>query len=369
MKSILFSIILIALLTACGSSDNDKTSSELIKLNLKEVAVFADDEDWMLSRINQVQLDSQKNIFFTDMSQRQIYVLSPEGDLIDRIGSEGSGPGEFQGLGAVLLINDNRLLATDFNNRRVSDFSLTDGKWAYSGLFNVDNNASFFVGQLFKLHTGELLVNNPLAFGREGMPEMDRVTYRNNSYAKIDQNGEILVETFMETKGMPLYMSQNEGRFSVAMISFMELELMTVSPAGYIYLANNMEAKVIKRNADFEEVAVFEFEAGRYPVTTQEMENALANYEGSFRNTIRGLIPEIKPVISRIVISDSGEVWVNVYGKEHNRGWIVINEDGTVRGEVEFPDQTTVHQIRGNQIYTVQLDEFDIPRIVIFEVN
>lgn len=369
MKSILISLILIVLLTACGNNNNEKPSSDFKKLNLKQIAVFADNEDWMLSRINQVQLDSQKNIFFTDMNQRQIYVLSYEGELIHRIGSEGSGPGEFQGLGTILLINDNRLLATDFNNRRVSEFNFTDGEWLYSGLLNVYNNSSFFVGQLFQLHSGELLVNNPLVIGREGMPEMDRVTSRNNSFAKITPEGEILIESFMETKGMSMYMSQIEGRFNVAMIPFMELELMTVSPAGYIYVANNMETKVTKRNADFEEVAVFEFEANRYPVTNQELDNALVNHEGSFRNTIRGLIPEIKPVINRLVVSDSGDVWVNVYGKEHNRGWIVMNEDGGIKGKVEFPNQTTVHQIRGNKIYTVQLDEYDIPTIVIFEVS
>lgn len=368
MKKLTLFALAILILIGCGGGSGDQSPENATPLEVHEVAIFADNEDWMLSNINQVILDSQKRIIFPDMNQRKVYYLDADGELIQIFGSQGSGPGEFQSMGPIIMMGDDRLVAADFMQRRMNEFRIENGEWKSQGTFYIDNDPANIFAFGFKIYTGNYIVNNPFVMVG-GMPEPDRVFYREVTYRKINGDGEILEEEYLTTMGNASIMSQSGGAFNFAVVPFMETEHLAVSPDGYIYKANNLEFRIEKLNADLETVKVYELPWTRQPVSDKDATDFLDNYEGNFRNTLRGLLPEIKPVIRTIRVSDQNEVWVQVYGAEDNVTWIVLNEDGSVKGSVKFPERTNLHHIRGNKAYTVSLDEFDVPRIVVFEVT
>ncbi|MEN8007582.1 MAG: 6-bladed beta-propeller [Candidatus Krumholzibacteriota bacterium] len=56
-----------------------------------------DDEETVFGIINKVLIDDDNNIYLLDAQLSEISVFSPEGELINTLGREGDGPGEFRG--------------------------------------------------------------------------------------------------------------------------------------------------------------------------------------------------------------------------------------------------------------------------------
>jgi len=56
-----------------------------------------DDEETVFGIINKVLIDDANNIYLLDAQLSEISVFSPEGELINTLGREGEGPGEFRG--------------------------------------------------------------------------------------------------------------------------------------------------------------------------------------------------------------------------------------------------------------------------------
>jgi hypothetical protein len=69
------------------------------KLQLEEVwrAGGLDDEETVFGIINKVLTDDENNIYLLDAQLSEISVFSPEGELLNTLGREGDGPGEFRG--------------------------------------------------------------------------------------------------------------------------------------------------------------------------------------------------------------------------------------------------------------------------------
>lgn len=369
MKKVIILSLIAFIIAGCGSNGNKSSLTDLKKLSLKQVAIFLDSDEWMLSAVNQLAIDSDNNIIFIDRGAPHVYVLNSNGKLIQTIGNQGDGPGEFQMVGNLELINDNRFFVVDFIQRRISEFIRQDGKWVYKDVFNFGNSPALSIAQFYLLHNGNFLVNNAISITGNQIPEMDKISYRKINFLITDSDGEILIESLLELMGFPLFLSQADGSFKAAVIPFMEQEVYTVSPSGYLYLANNLESIIIKHNASLEQIQMFEFEAQRFPVTSDDREEFLENHEGGFKNTLRGLLPDVKPVISSMIVSDEDQLWVNIFGKEHNRSWIIFNSDSSIKGKIELPERTELKKIRGNLIYTVQLDEDDVPTIVVYELS
>ena len=57
----------------------------------------ADDEENIFGVVNRALVDDDNNIYLLDAQLSQVSVYSPDGILLDVLGKEGDGPGEFRG--------------------------------------------------------------------------------------------------------------------------------------------------------------------------------------------------------------------------------------------------------------------------------
>lgn len=65
-----------------------------------------DDEETVFGIINKVLIDDQNNIYLLDAQLSEISVFSPEGELLNTLGREGDGPGEFRGPTDMCFLSD-----------------------------------------------------------------------------------------------------------------------------------------------------------------------------------------------------------------------------------------------------------------------
>ncbi|MCK9997242.1 MAG: 6-bladed beta-propeller [Candidatus Krumholzibacteria bacterium] len=77
-------------------------------MNLEELwrAGGEDDEETVFGIITKVLIDDDNNIYLLDAQLSEISVFSPEGELINTLGREGEGPGEFRGPADMCFLPD-----------------------------------------------------------------------------------------------------------------------------------------------------------------------------------------------------------------------------------------------------------------------
>ena len=74
-------------------------TSDLPEVQLEHVTNFPDtDDELILDQIREVKLDSQNRVFVADGGRPAIFVFEKDTGLIQQIGREGAGPGEFESI-------------------------------------------------------------------------------------------------------------------------------------------------------------------------------------------------------------------------------------------------------------------------------
>ena len=91
-------------------------------------------EDEIAGRIGDLIQDSDGRFYLTDWQQNTVWICDSEGRLIERLGREGSGPGELKFPSGTVVFED-KVLVLDTGNHRVMIFKM-DG--TYVGDFRLD---------------------------------------------------------------------------------------------------------------------------------------------------------------------------------------------------------------------------------------
>ncbi len=79
-------------------------------------------------------VDRNGFVYICDLQDLEIKVFDAEGGIVRSIGQKGDGPGEFQNIGEIALLPDDRLLVLDWEAHRVSLFDI-EGKFIKSHKF------------------------------------------------------------------------------------------------------------------------------------------------------------------------------------------------------------------------------------------
>lgn len=103
----------------------------------EELTIRSEDEEGnvLLYRPAWHLVDSKGDIYVCDLQDMEIKVFDPEGRWVRSIGRKGEGPGEFQNIGEIALLPDDRLLVLDWEAHRVSLFD-QEGRFLSSHKFS-----------------------------------------------------------------------------------------------------------------------------------------------------------------------------------------------------------------------------------------
>ena len=123
-------ILLIAILLPTWGTSASAQNYTVEKV--REIPIDLGDE--IVGQIADLTRDAVGNFYLPDWQQHTIWVTDPQGKLIQRIGQEGSGPGELSRPQTAVALQD-RIVVLDKENIRVASFSL-DG--VHQATFRVD---------------------------------------------------------------------------------------------------------------------------------------------------------------------------------------------------------------------------------------
>jgi hypothetical protein len=102
----------------------------------QELVIRSEDEEGniMLYRPGWHRVDGKGFIYICDLQDLKIKVFDQNGNMVRTIGQKGGGPGEFQNIGEIALLPDDRLLVLDWESNRISLFD-TEGRFINSHKF------------------------------------------------------------------------------------------------------------------------------------------------------------------------------------------------------------------------------------------
>lgn len=248
MKKLIWGIIVVVLLTACGKSVKkaEITYEEGIKviknplldfteLEIEPELIISEGESdaELFSNLSDVCEDASGNIYVSDEGENNIKVYTKNGDYIKTIGREGEGPGEFRNPVCIDFFHDGRLIVADQQNQRFQVFS-QDGVFLKSYKLEQSSPGKFVVT------SNDIIYNKPRMIfvnGNEDLPlffKYDSDFNQISAIGKVVDRGEMFKTHLMASGHLAL--SGEDILLAFSMINEM-----------HIYNSDKISEKIIRQ--------------------------------------------------------------------------------------------------------------------------
>jgi hypothetical protein len=305
-------------------------------------------------------VDEKGLIYICDYKDPSVKVFDSEGRFVRTIGRKGSGPGEIQNVGRIALAPDGQLLVLDWELRRTSTFR-ADGSFEGSHQWKNSSFDIFLVRDSFYVRD-ETLVE----------PIFASETWKRKLHVKAYDYSGKEVFTFGEFAASQSGFVNEEGRrFSFSLPFEVRSVLAGDSKNGRLYhcLNDKYLIEVFDENGRIFRKIDRPYE--RLRVTEEDKKRYLSGFQASEKD--RALIeknvemPTQKPVTERMIVGDSGRLWVALMEERKEDGrtltaYDVFDEKGFYVSEIW--SEVSVGLIRNGKMYRLSVDKDTGDRIL-----
>ena len=328
--------------------------------------------DYAFQRIHPGSLFPDGSAVISDVLNEELVVLNPDGASHELLAGPGEGPGDVGYVGATFALGQDRVMAVDFDLRRVTIFD--DGAVERT----VDIRRTDGLGVAGIASSGELLMSS--ASFRSGFEE----EWLRGHMARFD----------METGALDTVAAYNwvsrppEGlRWNPIGASGM-----VADAAGHFVYARSDRPEVTWRRPDGTVAQIVRWLAEPAPLTEELLEgieaglregNQMANPGASEADvdrmtnndmsTYRAVVGGPMPLFTFPVSDSKGRVWLPAYQPgartEGAPRYTVVSADGEWMGTVEAPPRFRILDVADGLVLGVQLGEMDVETVVVYELE
>ena len=366
------------------------TATEALRIGSVE------DPDLGFSRVTGVDVDRDGNLFVGESLAGEIRVFDPDGNLLNRIGRRGEGPGEFNMplqwgvLGDTVWVVDFQLQRTTLFDR--GGTLLSTGAWAGVPVLYGTSGSAGAVGPVLMRADG-LFMSEVMSFSSSigGTPSPDSVRVPKLLF---DATGAVLDTVGWDVRP-PEGQSRTERvqggsrRYSVPRPPSGNVPRLWLPGGrwvvdGTVAGADTTSSLTVWRLGLSEDTLFtreYRYLPTRYPETVLDsialrsapgVSSAESATADAVRRAIRNAMdfPDFQPPVVEGVAGADGTLWLR---REDTGGpsyrWFVIAPDGTPRGHVNVPRKSRVSWVSEGGFVVVERDEFDVPWVVRFHLE
>jgi len=319
----------------------------------------------LFGRIMSLEVDSANRVYVLESQSQELRVFNADGTHLRTIGRRGHGPGEFAQALMVKLSPEGNIWVVDPENDRISVFD-TAGTYLHSrrtlGGFvlmpwpgGFDDAGSYYT---------------PVLIPAEGNAELPFW----EALEKYDSRFE-LIDTIMPPRGPDrsetTFSVRRDDRYLGARIPFTPQFHWHLHPSGTIWALDGGRYRLVQLNADGDTLRTITREFEPYPVTSAELESAIAELDWFVQEggkIVRGKIPSSKPPAEDFFFDDQGHIYVIRVTTLEDAGKVldVFDPDGRYLGEVRLPFRIRPPYpvIRGSTMWAVTTDTLEVPFVV-----
>lgn len=332
----------------------------------------------LLSGVLQVAVDSHDRLYAFDRDLG-LFLLSPEGHVIRRIGRKGEGPGEYGFLFDLQIIEGDTLLAWDAEHRRLTAFEPEFGRFAYDrSPVREGAGGRFGMSPPRSIHRvrGEperyLAVFPPLFRPPEEGGDRSWVV------RVLDGSGAVLQDSVLTFPAGRTVEVGDENRYMSIDPPFSAHGIVEVGPDDRIHYAHTDTVRIRILDVEGREVGGFEFHRRRTAVTDEDIEDtieamtnnlppSLDDVADEIAEGIRDLAPDHHPLLGGFLIDDRGRVWIPPYHPPSMDTpplveWEVYSPDGRLLGILPV-EQGFLREVRGDRAYGIMRDSMGVPTL------
>jgi hypothetical protein len=350
----------IALLSfACTTEDeshNRLTMDSFTSLPMETVFEFTESEDVAFRYIRSLQMDDYGNVLVTDPTQQTVFMFDNEGNLIQKIGTNGQGPGEFQSIGSILIENDS-LFVSDGRSLKIEVFEYRDSTYNHVRTVKFENQ--LFLGDLLGLTEQGILIKNGIMlspFGENNPTD--------TPISLIGLDGDVLRDTLFSVPLHEFVVDNSTVPFVAGKI-FGNTSQLAFDSRNKIYSLWSETLNLDYFTLDGEKNNAFSHTLQPVAINKAEQDSALNQWENPQRTIMSQNMPDVKPIASNLMVDDQHRIWIELLTEELEHGWYAFSPSGEPLFRMNKPRQNAFLQdIHGSKVLWYYTNQNGSPVVV-----
>lgn len=333
-------------------------------ISFKEIVAYGNTDKVLFTSIGDVAVDNLGRVFIADNRQKTIGVFEPNGSFLTHIGREGRGPGEFDNIRKLQIVNDN-LYVFDPAQFRVTVFSLSTFLDKETIMLARNRSKYTELKTTFPwIH--DIYVLRDESFLAKFISSEPRVTKdwdtqdTEGSVYFLDGAGNIVGEKLVEFREDTRV---DYKGLTVPVYSFYGRTLTVLDENNLFFLAEPQDFLIKVYNMDGTYSHCF-----YYPITKISLNQESALQYNSTDLFIRNMkyidyLPKAWPVLVDLKIDNQNRIWVATTVEDMSiYEWWVLESSGELITKFKWPRDESIKLIRDNYIYVKQADKEQIVR-------
>jgi hypothetical protein len=320
------------------------------------------------SQITGVGADSRGNIYVGDRLG-SIVVVSEDGSLVRRFGRMGHGPGEFQSVATVHLLENDSLFVYDGYAQRATVYVPHSDRVAYTIRFpqpdfsfpmDVEPTAGGVLIAHFRRINGDV----PIA-GRR----------RDDVIRSLNRDGSVRRDTILavpEPEVVEIHSVEGQGFFFP---EFARQTLVRWDDKGRIYSLWTDSARVSVHAPNGSPSGSFtvELPEPRLPIATSTLDSIaeLSASPGFAKHTLREAFSsrwQTWPLVQDMLVDDQSRIWILPVSHAPQVSWHAFDAGGKQLARLQLPRTVHPRLIRGDRMYAVSRDSLDVESLVVYRL-
>lgn len=358
-------IVMLASAAGAGCSTEIDRGEELMELYRSvevtpELSMLIDEDDEMIfGQLGAIASDSRGHFFVNDHQLVHIKHFDQDGNLLETIGREGRGPGEFTRITNMFVARDT-LYAYDFDNARLGRFvrdELGDGM-RFDHYLDIEmtneriprgvlKSQNYYVVQSSdqQAYTGQIALLDFKGNVKEPdlltlpLPERVSVTFQGHSFE------------------MPRPISRSSHY--------------RLTPDDHFYYGWNDSLVITKYNIRGEPMNTIRFDVVPPRVTPEDTRDLSERMPEEIWNTLRNHIPERRHAFTNFVVDENERVWVNLGNIEEDTDedrWIILDQESTLIASFRLYPKMFIHFVRDGVLHGIKTGEDELRRVALYDV-
>ncbi|NUQ13073.1 MAG: hypothetical protein HUU26_12235 [Gemmatimonadaceae bacterium] len=319
------------------------------------------------SAIRAMDVDPKGRILVFERTTQDIRMFGPDGRLVRTIGRSGAGPGEMKNAEGMIIGQGGRIWVRDAANARFTIFG-PDGDYEASWTMRFCWSQGLWAPQVDR--QGRILDYDCIV-GGDARPYPQAILAYRGDRSGVDT---LFRQPDCGTRALSeagIWVRQSGRSTMYVSVPFAPFPVAAIGPSGETWCApNSTRYELMRFGAGAKDTIRVSRNVPRVPITKAQRDSIIASYEAKGPTGFDyGRIPDSKPAISRITIDGEGRPWVRRTDATGAVLWDVFSATGQFLATAELPPGARAPAaapwvVRGRTVYTVLLDEDDVPYVV-----
>lgn len=349
MNRIKICLLICIALSACTSSETDLHSTykhvdyqfdRATTFNTFETKQFLSIDDTsdelIFGSINQIQRLSDGSLVAFDPNLITIHHFDSLGNVLHRIGREGSGPGEFS-REANIISDGNRLYVFERMAMKIEVFEYQLQGWTHLQTIPIEHAGDDVPDRLLKaIGDSFWLIYRHFYQGENGARlarnHITRVT-------KSPEDSNVKYETWLaELPQVELIFEDMGGFIATYPKPYGARVVSAISSDGHILVGKTDRFRFSRVIPEADSIVTIQMEVPNIALSDPEKEN-MSGYAERIHKLVRDHMPDVRPAtIPSIVPDDKNGFWAGYESKdEEMRRWLYVDENSQIRKEIRLP--------------------------------